>query len=274
MEFKFIIPLKTLSKKVGETWTIDPDSSNIIVDNLERTLQSISIAAENCSHEIDISAIISGHENPLIYFPVKQENIKIFFIENDFNRPQEKSQYMNDKERKKESAWKQIAKNWTEGSEPLEKLVMLMDADDLITKDFFDTVISYFKDTNCDDACLMSGYVFDYKNSSRGYLDGIEKIFYRNCGSSFISKLSKKDVQTQNSYIYQLKNHVKFPEIAKQHGRKVGEIFHPIACYLVNHGQNDASERHGPQHMVNFVRQYQCSQEKAQEFQIKFPYLM
>lgn len=203
MQFNFIIPLKSVYARDKDTWITTQEKSKTVLKNLERTLSSIDQSADhNPNKEIDINIFISSHENPFDpslpgFLKNNFKNINVFSIENKFGRPEDKSEYMNDKERKKDSAIKEIT---TRGIKN-ESYLMFLDADDLLALSFFNTVLDAFKSNNCDDICLMSGYLFNFRDKIPGILNGIDRIFYRNCGSSFISKINALDLDENGFFI-------------------------------------------------------------------------
>jgi len=275
INFNFLIPLKTLSTMNDGLWVFDLKKSKEVLGNLERTLKSIYISKQNCTKDINVNVFISGHESPFLeeykgFFCQDYEGVNVKFIENAFDRPVDKSFYMADKERKKDSAFKWMYENFDFISTDCNFL-MLFDADDLVSKDFFNVILSSFESKDCyEDACLMSGFVFDWKNRVCGFLDGSDKIFYRNCGSSFISVINREDLDPDNGFLYKLRNHVRFPEITQSLGRNLKKIYTPCVLYLVNHGQNDVSERYGESHMVDFVKQFKCSEEQLNHLMVDF----
>lgn len=275
-EFIFVIPLKTFSTKMADGWKIDLGKTKTTLENLDRTLLSIDNAANQFDENLTINVFISGHENPFdqeFFHFLKNvyEKINIKFICNDFNRPADKNEYMKDKRRKKHSALKALYET-TAHQDEKETFLMFIDADDLVSSNFLIRTIELFRENDCDDIALVSGYVFDHRNKVCGFLDGKKKLFYRNCGSSFISRISGRDLE-KDGILYKLGNHVRFPEIAENHNRNVYFCFDPMVLWLVNHGQNDASERHGDQRMINFVKQYRCDHKRLLPLNESFPFL-
>lgn len=242
----FVIPLR--SEKTSSNW-------NNVCERLEATINSI-LKQKDYSEEIHI--IMCGHEKPA--FLESNDNQNIVFLEAPFSSPVNTSEYMSDKLNKKRFAGtyvkKQLFSNYT------NQLLMQLDADDILHPNFVSNISLLFsEDDTINDVMIMDGYAFDYSRKELAYLDGINKIFYRNCGSSFISKLSSEDLGsdiTSKCYFNELTNHVKYPEISVAYGRKVRGCYFPGVMYLVNHGSNDASERHGVQKMQNFIDQFRA----------------
>ena len=272
MRFCFVIPLKTTKVFEDNKWVDSEKKRGLILLNLMRTLKSIDNAASVADEAIEVTVFISGHENPLESVAQDWKCISIYFVENSFPRPADKSLYMRDKELKKTSAFSHV-ESFIAQSDNDKTFLMLFDADDLVSKDFFNYILPTFDQQKCDDIAIMAGYLYDYKNKTFGYLDGNERIFYRNCGSSFVSKIKLEDLQSKG-FIHRLKNHIEFHLRAKEASRKVYFSFDSSVLYLVNHGENDVSERHGEYHMVHFVKHFKCSLEEASLAQEKFPLLV
>lgn len=271
MRFCFVIPLKTIKVFEDNQWIDSEKKRSLILLNLMRTLKSIDEAASAANDVIEVNVFISGHENPLENVTQDWKSISIDFIENHFPRPVDKSLYMKDKELKKTSAFARV-ESFIAQSDSDTTFLMLFDADDLVSKDFFNHVLPAFEQHGCDDIAIMVGYMYDYNNKTFGYLDGSERIFYRSCGSSFISKVNLEDFQN-NGFVHRLKNHVEFHLRAKEASRSVHYSFNTSVLYLVNHGENDISERHGEYYMVHFVKHFKCPPEEVSLAKEKFPLL-
>jgi len=240
----FIIPLR--SKKTSLDW------QNVCL-RLKSTVDSI---LNQRVDDLDVKIFICGHEKPefldtLIYK-------KIDFLSAPFDPPSDQSEYMADKLGKKRFASLSINKELLSDSD--FKLVMQLDADDILHHEFIANVSLLFnEDNSIDDIMIMNGYAYDYSRKVLAYLDGVNKIFYRNCGSSFISKIKCDDLGdsiSSDCYFHNLTNHVRYPEVANSYNRNVKGCYFPGVLYLVNHGSNDASERHGVQKLENFINQY------------------
>lgn len=242
----FVIPLR--SKKTSLDW------SNVCL-RLKSTIDSI-LSQSLIGKKVKI--LIAGHEKPDFLDNVIYQHV--IFLSVPFSCPKDKSEYMLDKLNKKKFSGVYIKKNLMTDDNNVE-IIMQMDADDIIHPEFVANVYKIYKENPyADDIALMSGYAFDFKRNKLAYLNGIEKIFYRNCGSSFISKVKKNDLPNDlNSacYFNYLSNHVHFPEISAKNGRRVYEAFYPGVMYIVNHGTNDVSERNnGDMVIQSFIDTY------------------
>jgi len=139
---------------------------------------------------------------------------------------------------------------------------MFIDADDLVSKDFAQQIEQMFhRNPDADDIVFYTGYVRDARRDKIAYLDGATRIFYKNCGSCFVSKLGNSDLEEHdetNTFLFSLKDHTKFPDSSLQFGRSVMALKIPVVCYIVNHGSNDSAERTSSAHIESFVDHNLC----------------
>ncbi|WP_367111199.1 glycosyltransferase family A protein [uncultured Psychrobacter sp.] len=242
----FVIPLR--SEKTSSDW-------NNVCNRLEATINSI---LKQKDYYNDIDVIICGHERP--DFLAKNSRKNIVFLKAPFNPPKDESEYMADKLNKKRFAGTYVKQELFYNH--TSRIVMQLDADDIIHPSFASNIFLLFNENDTiDDIMIMNGYAFDYTRKELAYLDGTNKVFYRNCGSSFISKLSIEDLGsdiTSKCYFNELTNHVKYPEVSITYNRNVKGCYFPGVMYLVNHGSNDASERHGVQKIQGFIDQFRA----------------
>ncbi|MFU2047052.1 hypothetical protein [Avibacterium gallinarum] len=247
--FYFAIPLK--AKSVSKNW-------ETISRSLENTINSIFSSDPNSK------IVVACHDIPEINI-LYPENV--VFISVDFNTPKSKEQYMADKESKKTIAMKYIFNNFLDEKNIDNSYFMYLDADDILAHDFCFSISNAFaSNPDVDDIALYSGYAFDIRRSKIAYLNGKDKIFYRNCGSSFISKINKFDLKDiNNNFFTLLRNHTLFPEISIKNSRSVLAFKNPVVCYMVNHGSNDASERVGDKLIENFIDQFECKDQSYRE---------
>lgn len=235
----YAIPLR--SKHTSNNW-------NNVCSQLKSTIESIHISGG------EYSIIIAGHEKPEFLEDIA-ENIS--FIQATIPIPENQQGYMLDKMSKKTLAKNKILSTAKPGD-----LFMFFDADDLVAKSFYTDISKTFNENPAiDDIALYSGYVFDYNRKKISHLDGKSKIFYKNCGSCFISKISELDIiefDSDNSFFSSLKDHTKFPTSSIAYGRSFVALKAPITCYIVNHGSNDSAERVGTKEIELFVDQHIC----------------
>ncbi|MDU8925042.1 glycosyltransferase family A protein [Pasteurellaceae bacterium LIM206] len=197
----FSIPLR--SKQSTKDW-----------DNVSHRLK-VTIDSIFAQTKQDFLIVIAGHEKPDF---LNQDYYKdIVFLTVPFPTPTEQSQFMADKLGKKRYTGSYINRLLKEDE---FRIVMQMDADDIIHPEFIENISNIFHhDPSIDDVALMSGYAFDFKRQKLAFLNGVDKLFYRNCGSSFISKVFKRDLSeniNEKSYFNSLVNHVSFPNIARE----------------------------------------------------------
>lgn len=242
----FVIPLRS------QQTSVDWDS---VCLRLKSTIDSI-LNQQVFSKKIEI--VISGHEKPYFLEKLKYQNVH--FISVPFDIPKEQKQYMLDKLNKKKFASIFVKNHLLEKNK--EVIIMQLDADDILHPEFVSNIEATFLNNKMiNDICLMSGYTFDFKRRKLAYLNGEDKVFYRNCGSSFISRVTEKDLPSNiedSCYFNYLADHVRFPEIAIKNNRHVYEFYYPGVMYLVNHGSNDVSGRENGENIIrSFIDTYE-----------------
>lgn len=239
--FYFAIPFR--SKSTSKNW-------EDVCQLLKNTIKSISGSG------VDYKIIVACHDKPNFFEDLDSSRVE--FIQVSHQVPVDKSGYMADKTSKKNAARKRILSLAGPGD-----FFMFMDADDLVSKDFFEQVeAAYHKNPDADDLTFYAGYVYDVGRKKLSYLDGVKKFFYRNCGSCFISRLKDIDfLGGDKGFLSSLVDHTKFPESSLTYGRSVMAMKVPVICYLVNHGSNDASERVSSSHMESFVDSFLCNEK-------------
>lgn len=274
MDFKFIVPLKSVYSHTEGDWSFNAAKASKVFANLTRTLLSINNAYLHVDPKCGLSVeiLIGCHEDPLspdlgeltIDVGAFATAVSVVPLVQAFDRPINKEFYMTDKRKKVKACVEHMRKANRDG----ETFVMLLDADDVVSETFFNSVIEIFHTQACDDICFMSGYVYDDGNGVLGFLNGHDRVFYKNCGSCFVSRISHKTADYD--YLFELKNHTKFPDIASRHRRVVYDAFRPEMLYIVNHGENDVSERFSKRRMVKFVKTYRSADSDIQGVLSKF----
>ena len=241
--FYFAIPLR--AKSTATNW-------NEVCLRLEHTILSIK---ESCSQ---YKIFIACHDMPDFLGRWVDD---IEFISVAHSIPTSKNQYMADKNSKKSAARRRILDVASEGD-----YFMYLDADDLLSVEFEKIINNVFsRNKDVDDIALYSGYAYDVARKKIAYLNGVDKIFYRNCGSCFISKINKIDMvleKREESFLASLVDHTKYPESSIRFSRSIIANKDPVMCYVVNHGSNDAAERHGSDVITRFIDQYECKNDE------------
>lgn len=245
MMIYFAIPLR--AKATSSDW-------DNVCNRLEVTLKSIASSGD------DYHVYIAGHDKPDFI----ESYEKVTFLRVSLSVPVDKNGYMADKESKKNAARRKIVKLAKAGD-----LFMFLDADDVLSNNFQSEINDRFsRNQDIDDIAFYTGFVYDVARKKIAYLNGKDKVFYRNCGSCFISRITNEDLDEpdeQKTFIYSLRNHTKYPEFSLCFGRSVLALKVPVACYIVNHGSNDAAERVGSDVINKFVDQFECKDEKLIE---------
>ena len=239
--FYFAIPLR--AKATTDNW-------NNVCHRLECTIKSLGVSGNN------YKIVIAGHDKPSFL----DDHKEVTFLSVSLSVPSDKSKYMSDKESKKNVARIHILKI----AKPND-LFMFLDADDILSNEFQSEITSKFdSNPDIDDIAIYSGFAYDVNRGKLAYLNGKDKIFYRNCGSSFISRINKYEIEEseeKNTFLYLLKDHTTFPEHSIRFGRSILALFTPVVCYVVCHGSNDTSERLGSDQISKFVDQYECKDD-------------
>lgn len=242
----FAIPLR--AKATTDDW-------DTVCSRLESTIKSIK------DNGGETNIFIVGHDKPAFL----ENTNDATFLKVSLSIPVDKSGYMSDKESKKNVARRHILKIASPND-----LFMFIDADDIISKNYYSEIMTRFSNNpDVDDIAFYSGFVYDLSREKLAYLDGKRKVFYRNCGSCFVSKISHHDIsepEEKNTFLYLLKDHTKYPEHSIRFGRSVLALFSPIVCYVVNHGSNDAAERVGTDAISRFVDDFECHEEELCEY--------
>lgn len=251
--FYFAIPLR--AKQTSNAW-------ETVCQLLEATIKSI---ATGCR---DYRIVVACHDTPEFTSGYKNENVS--FVKVLFPAPADKNRYMADKTSKKNVARRKILETAKPGD-----FFMFIDADDLVSKDFAQQVEAMFsQNQDADDLAFYTGYVLDAGRKKVSYLDGYSTIFYKACGSCFVSKLNALDCaggDEKDTFLFSLKDHTKFPDSSLVFGRKVIAMKTPCVCYIMNHGSNDTSERVSANHIKSFVdslilKDKQCLERYQQNF--------
>ncbi len=245
--FHYAVPLR--AKQTSNNW-------EEVCQLLEATIKSIAAGGG------DYQIVVACHDTPV--FSSGYQNERVSFIKVWHPVPTDKSGYMADKSSKKNVARRKILETAKPGD-----YFMFIDADDLVSKDFSRQIEAMFsRNPDADDITLYTGYVLDAGRDKVSYLDGVSKVFYKNCGSCFISKLDERDcagLEEKDTFLFSLKDHTKFPDSSLAFGRSVMAMKTPVVCYIMNHGSNDTSERVSASHIESFVDSFICKDEKYLE---------
>ncbi|ATM00395.1 glycosyltransferase family A protein [Aeromonas bestiarum] len=239
----YAIPLR--AKQTSNNW-------DDVCKLLYKTLQSISLTGG------DYKVVVACHDKP--DFPLTEFDDRVSFVKVWHPVPTDKNGYMADKTSKKNVARRKILE-----LAQADDLFMFIDADDILAKDFFNVISSAFsRNPDIHDIAFHTGFILDSNRGKVGYLDGKEKVFYKGCGTCFISRLSGEDVNNDDetaTFLFSLKDHTKYPESSLTFGRSVMAMQTPVVCYIVNHGSNDTTERVGLNAMESFVDRLECKNE-------------
>lgn len=218
------MPLK--SKQVSSNWEKECSS-------LENVLNSIFYQKKS---NIEPIVYLSCHETPLFLKNYLYKK-NIILIDNMYlpipNTIQEKNL---DKQTKKQNAIREISKHAVEND-----FLAIFDADDLCHSDLFNDIEFKSSTTNFTDFVFHTGYMFNIDTKDFSYIDGVNNIFYKICGSCIISKISTEDIKTELNFFLKLTNHTKFFEICETNSRKPCKYTFPAMLYMHNSINNLSS---------------------------------
>lgn len=215
MNLHICIPLK--SKSVSASWSSEcialQDVFNSIFSQSNTNIKPIIYLACN-----EIPDFIETYAFKKYVSILKLELLEIP------TSPQEKNQ---DKQLKKKIALDEISK-----SVQKDDLIAIFDADDLCHSDLFRTIENKIKVIDCTDFIFYTGYMYNKNTNDFAYIDGVNNIFYKVCGSCIISKVLLTDIENKLDFFYKLNNHTKFYEICENNGRKPNKFTFPAMLYM------------------------------------------
>lgn len=201
--------------------------------SLKNVLNSIFYQSET---NITPFVYLSCHDVP--YFIENYEFKKNIIIINNNNLvlPTTIQEKNNDKQNKKKQAIKTIARSSSEGD-----LIAIFDADDLCHSELFNNLEFQLKNTSYTDFVFHTGYMFNNDTKDFAYIDGINNIFYKICGSCIVSRILKEDIDNDLYFFYKLSNHTKFFEICESNNRLPHKYSFPAMLYMHNSVNNLSS---------------------------------
>lgn len=236
----FCIPLK--SKKVSSRWNKD-------IESLVWTIESILCQKKS---NLKPHIVISGHEKPDFLNSDRYLNY-ITFIENkNLPIPETVSEKNTDKQTKKKVALNKIAEMAKESD-----YVCISDADDLMNCELFKQAEKKFS-KGFTDLVFFTGYMYNRATKDLAYIDGVNSIFYKICGSCIMSRVTKQDINNQFKFFYTLTNHTKFYEKCVESNRKPHKFTFPAVLYMHDSILNFSS---GNIYIKKMFEDYKADQE-------------
>ncbi|WP_457807658.1 alginate lyase family protein [Kushneria sp. EE4] len=216
--FYFGIPVR--SKACTNNW-------EVICTNLERTLLNLS-RQENKNFKV----LIAVHEIPSI----RTFDLDVEFLIADFAPPiNSDGTFGNDKGPKK----RMISMALSEQTQA-PFYYMPLDADDLVHPSLVHQVL---EDDNKRGYLIARGYIFNQATSSLTPCDESNTEYWKHCGSCAVFHLEHSDLpmsrMSSDAYIFTLKRHTEFPELAEQHGKPLEKFSDYMGIYIINHGENN-----------------------------------
>jgi hypothetical protein len=213
----FTIPLAGKRDEAG--W----DVTSLMLKN---TLRSILRQTDP-----DFLVVITGHERPSIK---EIDDPRVIFLHSEFAKPDNPSEYMRDKSRKKNN-------NFLYVSNQGGGYVILFDADDLASRH----LVRYIREQNDPNGYIFKhGYALDYSTGMIAPIPGVWKDpFNHICGSCAAFYVTQEEIGSTHkeihcSYLGNFKRHGKWEETAIRLGRPLRPVPFPAAVYVLNTSQN------------------------------------
>lgn len=224
MNIHVCIPLK--SKAVTSNWEKECLSLRYVFDSIfyqKQTLLSpiIYLACH------DVPEFINSYKYKNNINIIKADNLPI---------PVSSIEKNKDKQLKKRLAIEEITKKVR-----VNDLIAIFDADDLCHSELFLNIEKQVKTTQNTDFVFYVGYMYNIDTKDFAYLDGVNKVFYKNCGSCIISKVLGSDVKDNLNFFYKLDNHTQFYEICENNKRSPQKFTFPAMLYMHNSVNNLSS---------------------------------
>lgn len=249
MNLHICVPLK--AKEVSSNWN--------------KECQSLEFFFNSVFHQNNSSLkpliYLACHNTPEFIHEYKYKD-NIFIVNAEElpipNTIQEKNK---DKQTKKQMAIKEIANH-----AKAEELIAIFDADDLCHSDLFNNIEKQINNTKNTDFVFFTGYMYNINTNDFAYIDGVNNIFYKICGSCIVSKILNTDIEQNLKFFYSLNNHTKFYEICEENNRLPQKLTFPAMLYMHNSVNNLSSgnvyirqifkERHvdSPIHYLNLLK--------------------
>lgn len=227
----FSIPLA--SKSDDEKWRLANEL-------LSRTLKSIFNQTDP-----DFEVYICCHDRPHCD---EMLDPRVRFIQADFPRPDNSSQFIRDKSWKRRKTMSAICQRGG-------GYVVLHDADDLLSN----RLVKYVRETESPNGYVYRmGFAMDYVTGAVAPVPGVwTKPFSHVCGSSAILKLSPEDIGLHGgrepAYLGRFKQHSQWEAVALEHGRPLHRIPFPACIYVLNTDHNLSSTISRDQSRINEI---------------------
>jgi hypothetical protein len=199
------------------------------MERLRATLHSILR-----NQDENILVVISGHEKPVFDL---MDDKRIHFIESEFDKPLNQTEFTRDKGRKQRSNYNFILKHGA-------GYIVLSDADDLFHKD----LPRYIRATNSEFGYILKkGFVYSLLNKSLALVPGAwSKSFDAICGSSAIIKVAESDRTAflhspKNCFINHLGPHNLIDQNLLEMKRPLSPIEWPACVYMLSNSETVSS---------------------------------
>lgn len=212
-QFWFIVPLK--AKAISANWSV-------VCANLRATIKSVLNQTDS-----RFNIIVSGSDHPDLG---DIDDNRLTVLIDDYEVPLSFLDKAMDKRAKKRAAASYIRSNTAGGC-----YVMLLDADDLISRNLVEYVLA---DDNREGYLIEDGYLLFSKTNI------VEKVsaFWSRCGSCYIcyflaDQLPKSPSDT-DTFFEEYRNHRLAASVAQSQGKFFVNIPFPAAIYRLETGEN------------------------------------
>ncbi|WP_457807667.1 alginate lyase family protein [Kushneria sp. EE4] len=205
----------------------------LVCRNLERTLHNLARQSDK-----DFQVYIAVHDIP----EIDTQGLDVRFITVDFPVSfDEQGRPSNDKYRKK----RVLGTHLHEQQMPAFYF-MSLDADDLLHPDLVKTVRAGNSRTGY---LIERGYMYDCSSQRIGRCNEHAKRFWEQCGSCAVFYIETGDLPVNKddtqAYFSHLREHKKYPAVAREHGKELVSLEEYMGVYLINHGENHWSVYRG-----------------------------
>ncbi|GAB4065421.1 hypothetical protein KHC28_02900 [Ancylobacter sonchi] len=179
--------------------------------------------------------VVAGHDKPNLGKFAE----RVCWLEAEWERPTDPSQYSNDKQKKRRLLLSQLRKTNIDNF-----YFFTLDADDYLDRD----ICSYIRTHNNKTGYYIDkGYIYDVSNGSLGTLSLETAPFYRLCGSCAAFWMTRADLpesyMDKTTIWHKLLDHTHFPEAMEELGRPIEPLPFFGGLYFLNHGASNVQEK-------------------------------
>jgi hypothetical protein len=201
----------------------------------ENDLFGHSLASVLNQTDSDLDVIVCGHDRPRCS---QLDDPRVTFLSAPFPPPEDKSQFLTDKKRKRRETFNEIRRRGG-------GYVVLQDADDLVNR----TLVDFIRQDRAPHGYIFrTGLVLDWATGNIAPVPGAwDAPFNRRCGTSAVFRFTVADLRKglleQRPYAWNYSaGHVRQEETAVAAGRPLSPLPFPGAIYVFNTGTNTSAQ--------------------------------